>query len=246
MAIMSLINDKTRVIKTLALKELRGFFNSPVAYVVIVIYLLFAGWFFASPLFLINQITIDHVLENMPLLFIFFIPAITMRLMAEETKIGTIETLSTLPIEDYEIILGKYIAVVVLFFIAILGTLVHPISLSFLGSLDWGQVGASYLGLFFMGCSYLAIGVFASSLTRNQIVAFIIGLSLCFVFFIIGKMLIVVPGFLKNIADFIGMDSHVSNISKGIIDTRDLLYFASVIAALLYGTLLVVTNRRLR
>lgn len=233
-------------IQTIALKELRGFFNSPVAYIVIIVFLLFVGWFFASPIFLINQITIDHMLNNIPLLFIFLIPAITMRLIAEEYKAGTIESLSIQPIEEYEIIIGKYIAALVLLTVCILGTLIHPISLAFLGKLDWGQIFCSYLGLLGMGSAYIAIGIFASALTRNQIIAFIIGFALCFIFFILGKILFIVPGFLKSMVGFIGMDSHFESISKGILDTRDIVYFISMIIAFIYGTLLVMLNKRWR
>lgn len=240
------IRSHTHIMRTIALKEIRGFFNSPVAYIVIIVFLLIAGWFFASPIFLINQVTIEHLLANVPLLFIFIIPAITMRLFSEEYKMGTIESLSIQPIEDYEILIGKYCAAVFLLSVGILGTLIHPVSLMFLGTLDWGQIFCSYLGLLFMGSSYLAMGMFASALTRNQIIAFIFGFLLCFMFFILGKILFVVPGALKNIVSFISMDSHVNNIAKGVIDSRDILYFITIISVFLYAALLVVVNRRWR
>lgn len=238
------IKRYTGTIQTIAIKELRSFFNSPVAYIVIVVFLLLAGWFFASQIFLINFITLSPLFDNLPLLFIFLIPAITMRLIAEEYKSGTIESLSILPINDYEIITGKFIAASLLFLVCILGTLIHPLSLAFIGKMDWGQVVCAYTGIMLMGCSYVAIGLFASSLTRNQIIAYIIGFLLCFIFFIIGKMLIIMPGFLKVIISFIGMDSHVENISKGILDTRDIIYFISIITAFLYASILVVINKR--
>lgn len=234
------------IIRTIALKEIRSFFNSPVAYIVIIVFLGFVSWFFAAPIFIINQVTIDNMLGNIPLLFVLIIPAISMRLLAEEYKIGTIESLSIQPIEDFEIILGKYIAAVTLLTVAVAGTLIHPISISFLGKLDWGQVFCSYLGIICMGSVYLAMGIFASSITRNQIIAFIVGLFLCFVLFIIGKVIFLAPGFLKGPIAFIGMDSHVENISKGIIDIRDIIYFISMIAIFLYGTLLVMINKRWR
>ncbi|MFH1379411.1 MAG: ABC transporter [bacterium] len=240
------IQNYTQTMRTIAVKEIRGFFNSPVAYIVIMVFLLLAGWFFASPIFLINQVTIEHLLVNIPLLFIFIIPAITMRLFAEEFKIGTIESLSVQPIEDYEVIIGKYAAAVFLLAVCIAGTLIHPISLMMLGKLDWGQVLCSYLGLMLMGSSYIAMGIFASSLTRNQIVAFIFGFLFCFVFFIFGKIIFFMPGILKNIISFLSMDTHFDNIAKGIIDLRDMLYYVSIIGAFLYATLLVVINRRWR
>lgn len=238
------MKNSLHTIKTIALKETRGFFNSPVAYIVIIVFLLLAGWFFASPIFLINQITIDHLLDNIPLLFVFIIPAVSMRLLAEEYKIGTIESLSVQPIEDHDIIIGKYCASIILLAAAVGGTLIHPLSLALFGTLDWGQVFCSYVGLMCMGCVYLSVGLFASSLTRNQIVAFIIGFVFCFIFFILGKILFIVPGFLKGIVAFIGMDSHFENITKGIIDIRDIFYFISMTVIFLYGTLLVIVNKR--
>ncbi|MBD3272307.1 MAG: ABC transporter permease subunit [Elusimicrobia bacterium] len=236
----------TRTIRWITEKEIRSFFNSPVAYIAITIFLLWVGWFFASPIFLIQQVTINHMLENIPLILVFITPAITMRLMAEEYKLGTIETLSIQPIEDHEIIIGKYCAAVFLLSVAILGSLIHPISLMFLGEVDWGQVVSSYIGLLLMGSAFASVGLFASSLTRNQIIAWLTGMFLCFIFFLVGKILIIVPGFIRPIVDFIGMDSHFENFAKGVIDTRDVLYFASIIIVFVYASLLVVVNKRWR
>jgi gliding-associated putative ABC transporter substrate-binding component GldG len=167
-----------------------------------------------------------------------------MRLVAEELKIGTIKILATLPVKDYEIIIGKYLAAVSLITIAILSTIVHPITVSLLGNLDWGQVIGSYVGLILLGAAFSAVGLFTSSLTRNQIIAFIIGLLICFFFFLIGKILIFVPPFLVSFAEYLSIDYHFDNISKGVIDSRDLIYYASVSFFFLCISYMMLNNRK--
>lgn len=226
-------------------KELRTFFNSPIAYIVIIVFLLIAGYFFTAPLFIVNQATIRHFIDLVPLLYIFFIPAITMRLFAEEYKSGTIEILVTLPVEDYEILIGKYLSTVVFVIIAVLSTLIFPITVTLLGQIDWGQVIASYIGLVFTAAAFLAIGIFSSVLTKNQIIAFIIGFLICFSLFILGKIsgVFVSPVF-ALLVDFIGLDRHFENISRGVIDTKDILYYLSIVVLFLYATLCIIKSRK--
>ncbi len=212
----------------------------------IVAFLLVNGFFFSTSLFLNNQATIAGFVSNIPLFFLFFIPAITMRLFSEEVKSGTIEILTTLPIKDYEIIAGKYLSAFALMSVALILTLIHPVSVSFLGDIDFGRILGTYLGLFLLGASFISVGVFSSSLTKNQIVAFIISFFICFTFFIIGKLLIVVPVGLVPLVEFLGMDSHFENIAKGIIDSRDLIYYLSVIGFFYMMTLYLVGSRRWR
>ncbi len=156
-------------------RELQSSFNSPVAYVVIVVFLAIIGWFFTSNLFLNNTASLRIVFELVPLVFLFFAPAVTMRLIAEEKKSGTFELLATRPIRDIEIVLGKFLAAWTLLAAALAPTLLYLITLEAIGSPDAGPVVTGYLGLLLMGGVYIAVGVFASSLTENQIVAFIIG-----------------------------------------------------------------------
>ncbi|MCK5534987.1 ABC transporter permease subunit, partial [bacterium] len=184
---------------TIFSKEFKEYFNSPVAYIVIIVFLLVSGWFFQATMFLVNQATIGSFLGNVPLLFVFFIPAITMRLFSEEMKSGTMEILTTLPLEDYQIILGKYLAALGLVTVAIGLTLIHPFILMFLGKLDYGEIIGSYLGLFLMGAAFVAIGVFASSITKNQIISFIVAFIVCFVFFMFNKILSLVPSYLVSL-----------------------------------------------
>jgi ABC-2 type transport system permease protein len=156
-------------------KELRSYFNSAVAYVVIVVFLAIVGWVYVSSMFLVNVASLRMMFELVPLVFLFVIPAITMRLLAEEKKAGTIELLSTKPIHDWEIVLGKFFAAWALVGLALLPTLVYYITIVFLGDIDNGPVIGGYIGLMLTAGVYVAIGLLASSLTENQIIAFIIG-----------------------------------------------------------------------
>ncbi len=225
-------------------KELRHYVNAPMAYVIMIAYLLINGWFFGSNLFVNNQASLRGYFGMAPLILLFVIPAFAMRLIAEEKKQGTLELLVTMPITDIEIIVGKFFGAIS-FYAAVLGaTLVYPIVVSTVGSLDWGPVIGGYLGLFFMGSGLIAIGLFASSITDNQIVAFIISFLLGFTLFLLGKMLAYAPSTLVPLLSFIGFDSHFDNISKGIIDTRDLLYYFSLISLMLFLGLQSLLNRK--
>jgi ABC-2 type transport system permease protein len=209
-------------------KELKSYFNSAVAYIVITVFLLIAGWFFATNFFLIGQATVRTALSIIPLIFIFFVPAITMRTIAEEKKSGTIELLVTMPTRDMEIIVGKFLAGLTLLAIAVAFTLVYVITASLLGNLDGGPTFGAYVGLILLGSAYLSIGIFASSLTENQIVAFIISFLIIFVFFMLDKVLIFIPGPLVSIFEYLSVDYHFNSLSRGVIDTRDLIYYVSL------------------
>jgi ABC-2 type transport system permease protein len=218
-----------RNIFTIFKKEVRSYFNSPAAYIVVTFFLLFTGYFFGTNLFLMNQANLRTAFGIIPLVFIFFMPAITMRLIAEEKKAGTIELLVTYPIKDSEIIVGKFLSALMLLAIALVFTWFYVISVSLLGNLDGGQVIGGYFGLLLMGAAYLSIGIFASALTENQIVAFIVALVIIFVFFLLDKILFFIPAPLVSIFQYLSIDYHFENISRGVIDTRDLLYYLSVI-----------------
>jgi len=214
------------------------------AYIIIIAFLLVNGWFFGSNLFLVNQSTLRPYFATVPLLLIFFVPAFSMRLLAEEKKQGTLELMVTMPISDIEIVLGKFLGAVIFYAATLALTLFYPITVASLGDLDWGPVIGGYLGIFLTGASLVAIGLFASSLTNNQIIAFIISFVIGFGLFLIGKMLAFSSGGLLRLLDFIGFDTHFNNISKGIIDSRDLLYYASLIFLMLFLTLQNLLNRK--
>ncbi len=209
-------------------RELRSYFNSAIAYIVITIFLLICGWFFASNFFLMGQATVRTVLTVIPLVFIFFAPAITMRTLAEEKKSGTIELLVTMPTKDIEIVLGKFFAALTLLAIALAFTFAYVFTASLLGNLDEGPTLGGYVGLILVGAVYLAIGIFASSTSENQIVAFIIGFALVFVFFMLDKVLIFMPGPLASILEYLSVDYHYNSLARGVIDSRDLIYYLSL------------------
>jgi len=225
-------------------KELRSYFNSAVAYVVIVVFLAIVGWVYVSSMFLVNVASLRMMFELVPLVFLFVIPAITMRLLAEEKKAGTIELLSTKPIHDWEIVLGKFFAAWVLVGLALLPTLIYYITIAFLGDIDNGPVLGGYIGLMLTAGVYVGIGLLASSLTENQIIAFIIGLLLMLVLFLMDKMLIFVPEFMTNIIEYLGIDYHYSNIARGVIDSRDIVYFLSLLGFSLYLSVVSLERRK--
>jgi len=218
-------------------RELRSYFNSPIAYVVIVVFLAIVGWFFTSNLFLANVASLRLVFELVPLVFLFFVPAITMKLLAEEKKSGTLELLTTKPVRDSEIVLGKFLAAWTLVAAALIPTLIYLFTLMAIGTIDLGPVITGYLGLLLLGGVYVAVGVLASSLTENQIIAFIVAFLVVFALFMLDKVLLYVPETFASTVEFLGVDYHFSNIARGVIDSRNILYFGSLIGfALLLAT----------
>ena len=229
---------------TIFRKELRSYFNSAVAYVVIVVFLAIVGWLYTSSMFLINVASLRLMFEWIPLVFLFVVPAITMRLLAEEKKAGTIELLTTKPIHDWEIVTGKFFAAWMLIGVALLPTLIYYITIAFLGDIDNGPVIGGYIGLLLMAGVYIAVGLLASSLTENQIVAFIVGLLLMFALFLMDKVLIFIPEFMISVVEYLGIDFHFSNIARGVIDTRDIVYFLSVLGFSLYLSVVSLGRRK--
>jgi ABC-2 type transport system permease protein len=215
-------------------RELRAYFDSPVAYIVITGFLLLTGWFFATNFFVAGQADLRSVLGVIPFLFILFTPAMTMRLIAEERKSGTMELLVTMPIQDLAIILGKYLAAVALLAAMLLPTLLYPITVSFFGDMDAGPVIGGYVGLILMGAAYLAIGTFGSSLTDSQVVAYILSLLTVFVFFLFDKVLFLLPNWLVTPVEYLAIEYHFQNISRGVIDSRDLIYYLSLTGLALF------------
>ncbi len=210
-------------------REMKSYFNSPVAYIIITVFLLISGWFFQAGLFLVNEASVRNVMSIIPLIFIFFIPAITMRTISEEKKSGTIELILTLPLKESELVLGKFLASLSLLFIALVFTLAYVLTVSLLGNPDEGSVIGGYIGLLLMGSVYLSFGIFASSLTENQIVAFIVGISIILVFFLLDKILVFMPLSIAGFLEYLSVDFHYNNILRGVIDSRDVIYYLSLI-----------------
>jgi len=224
-------------------KEFSAYFISPIAYIVIAIFLLVTGWFFFATFFLFNQANLRAFYALLPVVFAFVIPATTMRLISEEINVGSDEILLTMPVTFRDVILGKFLASVALVVAMLIPTIAYPLTVSLMGQLDWGPVVGGYLGAIFLGAAFSAVGLFASALTRNQIIAFIIGLAVCFTLTLIDKMLYFLPQSLLGVFAYLGADFHFQNIAKGIIDSRDILYFVSICFVGLYGAYLALLQR---
>lgn len=224
-------------------KDFRSYFVSPIAYIVIAIFLLVTGWFFFTTFFLFGQANLRNFFSLLPVIFSFVIPAITMRLVSEELNIGSYETLMTMPVTYTSVVVGKFLAALAFVAGLLLPTLAYPITVSALGQLDWGPVIGGYVGAVLLAAAFCAIGLFSSGLTRNQIIAFIIGMAICFSLTLIDKMLFFLPRSLLGVLAYLGADFHFQNISKGIIDTRDVIYFLSVTFIGLYGTYLALREK---
>jgi len=231
--------------KIIAKKELKSYFSSPAAYIVLVIFLLIGGWFFANPLFLNNQAELRSLFSIIPMIFLFFVPAITMGLVAKEKSNGTFETLTTFPLKDSEIVLGKFWASLILVGIGLLFTLVHFITITILGTnVDFGAIFCGYLGLILLGGVYSAIGIFTSSVTSNQIVSFIISFFIIFFLYLLQFSLFFVPSFLAGIFQYLSVGYHFSNFTRGVIDSRNVIYFISLIVLFLRLSVIVLESRK--
>ncbi|MES2748177.1 MAG: gliding motility-associated ABC transporter permease subunit GldF [Bacteroidota bacterium] len=223
--------------KSILLREIKSFFGSPIGYLVIAIFLLLNGlflWVFDGDFNILNSgfADLSPFFTISPWILIFLIPAVTMRSFSDEKKQGTIELLMTKPISIWEIVGGKFFGAFLLIVIAIIPTFIYVYVISSLGmpegNIDMGSTIGSYFGLLFLIAGYTAIGIFTSTLSENQIVAFILSVFLCFVFYFGFQGM---ATFVKNFEDVIaafGMDFHFKSMSRGVIDTRDVLYFVSL------------------
>ncbi|HON10561.1 MAG: ABC transporter permease subunit [Fibrobacter sp.] len=223
-------------ILTIFKKEFKSFFISPIAYVFITVYLVITGFLFFQSFFLINQADMRGYFSLLPWVFLFFVPAITMRSWAEEKKVKTLELLLSWPVSDFQVVFGKFLAAFGFLSIAILLSVTIPITISILGSPDPGPIIGGYMGALLMGAAYLSIGLWVSSYTENQIVAFILGVVVTFVFFFIGSPFVtmVAPSWLVPIMNYIGLGNHFESIERGVIDSRDILYYLSITGFFLF------------
>jgi ABC-2 type transport system permease protein len=288
----------TENVKHIFKKEFKSYFISPIAYIVIAIFLVIIGWLFFSTFFLNAQASMTRFFALLPITFAFIIPAVSMRLFSEEINVGTYEILLTLPVTFRDIILGKFMAAVVFIGVMLSPTLLYSISITFLGKLDWGPVIGGYLGAILLGAAFCAIGLFASSLTRNQVIAFIIGMTICFsltlladfllffmpsytILFILGEAAICIifivmimlkfkylnylkiglsvclfiliptiliyifaPNAIVKVVQYMSANYHFQNIAKGVIDSRNILYFITVSFVALYGANLIMQEKK--
>jgi ABC-2 type transport system permease protein len=239
---------------TIYKKELFAYLNSLVAYITIGVFLLVLSlllWVFPDTSILdYGYASLDSLFNTVPYLFMFLIPAITMRTFSEEKKEGTFELLATRPLTDWQIVFGKYLASITLVLFALLPTLVYYISVFQLGvtkgNIDSGAVIGSYIGLFLLGAAFVAIGVFSSSLTKNQIIAFTIAIFLSFFAFSGFDSVSQILSLQKfdSVLINLGINEHYQSISRGVLDSRDLIYFLSVIALFLLITKTILGGRK--
>jgi ABC-2 type transport system permease protein len=225
-----------------------SYFNSPIAYILIPVFLLLSSWLFFNNLFFNNQADMRELFSGFwtSLVLAVFAPAIAMRLLAEERSSGTLELLITMPVSDWQVVIGKFLGALGLFCVAVALMLVYGITIAWLGPLDKGPAIGGYLGLILLGAMFIAIGLAASALTRSQIIAFIISVLVCMALWLIGKVTHYFPQALQPMVEFLGIDSHIANTSRGIIDTRDLLYFGSIIGGSLLLAQQTLESRKWR
>jgi ABC-2 type transport system permease protein len=235
-------------IRTIARRELGAYFNSPIAYMVVAVFLLLSAFLFFNALFIQAQADLRELFDGFwtTLLVAVIGPAIAMRLLAEERSNDTLELLLTMPVTDWQVVIGKYLSAVVLFGFAMVMMGFFGVSVWLLGPLDKGPAFAGFLGLYLAAASYIAVGLMTSAFTKNQIVSFILGLLICLVLWIVGKVVPVFPQSAQPLLDWVGVDSHIQNMARGVIDTRDLLYFGTIIFSCLLVTQATLESRRWR
>jgi len=231
-------------------REIGSYFKSPIAYIVLAGFVLLSGILFFEGLFMdgffVQRIArMDGFFFNLPFIFLFFAPALAMRLLAEERGTGTIELLLTMPVRDRDVVLGKYLATLVVLAVALLGTAPIAIAVAKLGELDPGPVLGGYLGAFLLGAVYLAAALLASAVTGSQIVAFIAGLAVCFALYAMGWLVSSVGG-AGSIVQYASPEFHFRNLWRGFLDVRTLVYFASAITAFLVLSIQALEARKWR
>jgi ABC-2 type transport system permease protein len=246
-------------------KEMRLFFGSPVAYVVFTFFLLISGWFFSQIFLYYSDISMRSFMQpgmaqslnitesvmrplftNMSVVLLFFMPMLTMRLFAEEKKSGTMELLLTYPVRDGEVLAGKFLAAGALYVILLGLTLVYPGLVAYFTRVEWGPILTGYLGLVLTGATFLAVGVLISSLTENQIVAGFGTFGVLLGLWIIGWGAEFAGGNLRAVLQYLSITEHMDTFSRGLIDTRDLVYYGSAIALALFLTLRSLDSKRWR
>lgn len=214
-------------------RELQSFFDSLIAYIMIVVFLIISGlftWLYGNDIFFVNQASLQTFFGIAFWTLFFFIPALTMKQIAEENKSGTIEMLLTKPISEWQVIWGKFFATFILISIALALTIPYYITVWSIGPIDHGAVWSGYIGLMLMSGAYISIGLFASSLTNNQIVAFLLALFIgVFFHMIFGFLASNMSGISASVLDYLSLSTHFESISRGVIDSKDIIYFLSLI-----------------
>ncbi len=230
-------------------RELNSFFDSLLAYIMIIAFLGFSGfftWLYGRDVFLVKQASLQSFFDVAYWTLFFFIPALTMRLIAEERNSGTLEMILTKPVSDWQLVVGKFLSTLLLISISLVLTLPYYITISSIGPVDHGAVWTGYLGLILMSSAYISIGVFSSSITNNQIVAFLVALLIGIFFHLLFSLLARnFSGIVGNILNYLSIDTHYNSITRGVIDTKDIIYFVSVIFIGLFSAELVLSKRNI-
>jgi len=238
-----------RTIWTLTKRELHSYFDSLIAYVMIIIFLGFSGfftWIYGSDIFLVGQASLRTFFAIAYWTLFFFIPALTMKSIAEEKRSGTIELLLTKPVSDWQLILGKFGGNFIIIAVALILTVPYIVSVASIGNLDLGATLMGYLGLLLMSASYIGVGIFASSINNNQIVSFLTALLVGLFFHIIfGVLATGVGGTFGNLFNYLDLNTHFESISRGVLDTKDLIYFLSIMFVGLYLSVISLAKRNL-
>ena len=238
-----------RSILIITKRELGSFFDSLIAYIILILFLGFSGfftWIYGSDIFLVGQASLRSFFNIAYWTLFFFIPAITMRMLAEENKSGTIELLLTKAVTDRQVVLGKFLACFLLVAIAILSTLPYYITLANIGNVDHGAIISGYLGLLLMSATYVSIGLYTSSVTNNQIIAFLLALAVGLFFQLIFNVLAGnFSGFWGSLFQSLSLSTHFDSMQRGVIDTKDLIYFFSLIVLGIRLSEMSLTKRKL-
>ncbi|GAB62119.1 MAG: hypothetical protein DWB56_15120 [Candidatus Jettenia sp.] len=231
---------------TIFQREINSYFLSPIAYVVIAVFTIFSGYFFSIMLGITQETTLRYSFAYTQFILSILTPVITMRLLAEENKTGTIEPLMTAPITDFEVVFGKFLSAWALYNIMIAPTAFYIIFLAWVGSPDYGAIIASYIGLILMGGLFISIGLLVSAITKNQIVAAVIGIVALLILLVIGLASSGSEGWFYDVLRYIGTYDHWDTFTKGIVDTRDVVYYVSFTALLIFIVVRIVESRRWR
>jgi len=235
-----------RNITTIAGRELMSYFGSPWSYLITAAFLIIAGYGFGWSSVTYLETSIQGFLGWSSFFLLFLSPALTMRLMAEEEKLGTLELLMTAPVRDFEVILGKYLAALSMFGVMLIASFYYPALLAWFGEPDWGPIFSGYLGILLLGSAFIAIGLFASSLTSNQIVAYVVGSVIILAFWFVGRASPMVGETAAAVLNRISVSTHFSAFGRGIVDTNAVLYYLSITLLFLFLTIRSLETRRWR
>jgi len=236
------MKNRFNTAKIIMMREFRAYFTSPIAYIVTGLFLLATGIWFFRDFFLYKQPELRRFFSTLPYVLSLIVPAMTMRMVAEEKKSGSIETLVTLPVTLTDIILGKFMASFISGCIMIAPTLLYMIPCFVFGSADAGPMIAGYIGSLFLLASFCAIGLFASCISNTQILSFFLAMGICLLLVIIKLLIIFMPSFMVAFIQFISAGSHFESISRGIIDTRDIIYFLSLTTIFVTSAIMVIKS----